>query len=634
MPLKLFKEKIILNNVEKFIEPLSWNEFKASENDNGIYKIYNDELPIMRDLKAFLNILTSVQTIYEKITTKYSLVGAAIGKGLTIIEDLNVFYQNIKIYRSTNSIVTCYIDYLKQFTIDAIIPEIIKGMKQLAILFTTENLDNIAEFIIEQVITLEQYQDKFQVAKQKKLLPKNSEKKEEILDDNFTKFIKYCDENIKKIYGLEDYTKIFMPDVKTEKFSIEYYPEKKSDTDTVKNLKLLLNGIIGIKKVQDDHDARQQSSNFIDKGRYLSSFISNLHKALTSFSDFDYQAIIAEKSTPFTNEIKNQLKKVNEMLETLSCHADQLELELRLKEGKLLNQMQLLIDKYNQIMCELRIPINFIKQKNIYYKKRFKARIEKITNMDEQINTLKGFMGFRLHALKTLPPFVREAINQYIESYYDQICMNRSNLDIYKQYLQKAKEPKRNIKEFIQNQFEYLANSCGMTVHSELMSALSNRLLYLIKQKSYVMNKNKKILEHYKVNPFDYIQLSDIKELGQQGTIIKLLKSHEEKLQKGNNELLSSAVMKKEIKPSPTDSKIPVSEPVFDKDKNKNKLLNLITVTTKEITFFNKVIKHYEEENEIIPVSILEKEEGLSSKTVLLLYELRELSELPGHSFK
>src|SRR5580700_4888835 len=125
MTIKVIYEKVkelkqfIINMVKEVVEQSSWNEFEASLDSYkpGIYRILEDDLPIMRDLKAFLNMLTAIESMTEKMTIKYALFGAAIGNRIMIIDDVFVFNENYKIYRSTNSIVTHYLSYLKDLSL-------------------------------------------------------------------------------------------------------------------------------------------------------------------------------------------------------------------------------------------------------------------------------------------------------------------------------------------------------------------------------------------------------------------------------------------------------------------------------------------------------------------------------------
>lgn len=647
MTLKLIYEKvkelkiIIVNLVQDAIEPSSWNEFVASldPNETGIYRIVEDDLPVMRDLKAFVNMLTAIEAMAEKMTTKYALFGASLGNKIMIMHDLSYFYENYKIYRSTNSIVTNYLSFLKDISLTIVLPEIIAKMRELNRLCTAENLDKASDFLIEQVISLEQYQDNYlQKKKTKKTqIELTKEEKEAQGDDFITTIVKKNDQYLRGYYK-EKYDVHFVGDVKFDEKKnqvIDYYPDNKIDTDITKNLKLLLNGIVGVKKVLDDHEAYQQAGIY-GSVFHMSSFISNLRKVYAYLSEFDYQAIIAEKSTPFTEEIKKQLSALNEMLEKLACIADQFELELRLKEGTLLKKVDLIIDRHNEIMNELRIPTDYLKQKHIYYESRLNSRQVIISEIEEQIQKLRLFMAYKNHALIDIPYYINIAMQEYIKKYYDNICMDRNHLNKYQKYLVDAVDVKRGFKSFVMSQLESVANYYGRTLHAELISALYNRLQYLEKQKLFIIAKNRQITEYHQCNPYDNVKLTEINELGQQAIILKLLKNRSEELAIENEKLFAKAVMKKDVKSESKDSSnesknknVSLIEKNIDKDKTKIRLFNKIQQRSKEIEFFASVIKTFET-NQVIPTAeMIAKEVGLSPKSFTLLHELNEVSKLP-----
>lgn len=662
-------KKIIITIVQEVVEPSSWVEFMASQdvNEIGIYRILDDDLPVMRDLKAFFNMLSAVESMSDKITTKYALFGASVATKITIVQDISYFYQYYKVYRSTNSIVTHYLGYLKEVSLTVILPELITKMRELSNLCTTENLDKVSDFMIEQVISLEQYQDNYLQKKQLKAAPKEvvSDKKSEQNDDFITTVVKKNDQYLKQIYK-EKYDTHFHGDIKTDEKKaqiLDYYPENKKDTDIIKNIKLLLNGIIGVKKVLDDHEAYQQS-NIYTSVSYMSSFIMNLRKTYSSLSDFDYQAIISEKSTPFTDEIKQQLIKLNEMLGKVACIADQFELELRLKEGTLLKKVDLLIDRHNQMMSELRIPTDYIIQKNIFYKVRLQSRQNKVSEMDVQINQLRQFMDYKTHALMDIPYFVNNSMQDYIKKYSDDICMDRDRLKKYQEYLVSALNVKRGFRSYVASQVEGVANYYGATKHAEFTSALYNRLMYLQKQKLFIIAKNQKLLKYHQENPYDNFKLTDINDLGQAAVVLKLLKARTEELGAENEKLFVNAVVKKDVKTElkeinaePKDLKVAPKEVIadpkdikvvpremktessdvkasltdknIDKDKTKVRVVNQIQLKCKELAFFRATFKSYEEKHIIPATDLINKEVYLSPKSVILLHELSELSKLP-----
>jgi hypothetical protein len=633
MTIKVIYEKVkelkqfIINMVKEVVEQSSWNEFEASLDSYkpGIYRILEDDLPIMRDLKAFLNMLTAIESMTEKMTIKYALFGAAIGNRIMIIDDVFVFNENYKIYRSTNSIVTHYLSYLKDLSLIVVLPKIVEKMEELHRLCTVENLDKVSDFFIEQVITLEQYQDNYL---QKKRLGNPQEQKEEQDSDFITTIIEKNDQYLRKIYK-EEYNTHFVREVKVDEMKnqvIEYYQENKTDTDIIKNLKQLSNGIIGVKKLIDEHDAYKQSGIY-SVFYYAPSLISHLRKVYSSLSEFDYQAIIAEKSTPFTKEIKQQLSTLNGALELLACVADQFELELRLKEGTLLKIIDLIINRHNQIMCELRIPTDYLKQKHTYYISRLSSRQVTISDIEGQIQKLRQFMGYKNHALIDIPFVVNNAIQEYIKKYNDDICMDRNHLKKYQKYLVDAVDVKRGLKSFIMSQFESVANYYGRTLHAELLSALDSRLQYLEKQRLFILEKNKQIVEYHVFNPYDNVKPTQISELGQQAVILKLLKNRSQELESEKKELLPKVEMKKNIKTETKDAIIALDD--IDKDKTKPKIYYKIERRYQELNFFSRAIKTYEIDQTIPTPETIVKEVGISPKSFLLLHELNEVNKLP-----
>ena len=75
-------------------------------------------------------------------------------------------------------------------------------MHELSHVCTLENMDKASEFIIEQVISLEQYQYNYLQKKQSKptAVDSTQEKKEEQCDDNITTMIKKTDQYLRSIY--------------------------------------------------------------------------------------------------------------------------------------------------------------------------------------------------------------------------------------------------------------------------------------------------------------------------------------------------------------------------------------------------------------------------------------------------
>lgn len=642
-------KELILVFVQEIIEPYFWEELTASleQNGSGNYHILDDDLPIMRDLKAFLNILTALERATEKLTDRYALMAVSLVKKMEIIQDYIDAQRNYEIISSTNSILTYYLKYLKDITLTTIFPILIEKITELRKLFTMANLEKSTDFFIEKTILLETYQEHYV---QKKLSAQNevaSDKIEEKNDDFISLIIKQNDEFLKKIYK-DKYDSYFKSEVKPELKSEnkldnienfnDYYPDNKKDNETVKNVKLLLNGIKVIKKLVDDY-AGYQKAGVLSRAAWMATFLMHLKEVYDKFQAFDYEAIIAENARPFTEKIKNLLKQLNDMLEDLACIADQFENEFRLKEGALLKHVKLLIDRHNQITCELRIPTDYVKQNYIYYKSRLLAREYYLTEIDTQIIELQKFMQFKDYALMDIPYYIIQAMQSYIKKYDDDICMNHDRLATYKKYLSDALDIKRGFKAFVMGQFEYIANRCGLTIHYELMKTLNDRMLYLQRQKIFLNERCERSKKYLKDNPYHYFKLSDITKLGQQAAILKALKTRANELNSEKDKLLEKTGIKKNI---PSDQKSKPGEekakPVEEKVKSeivkleaiRSRLANQIKLKTKEFGIFSLAMKKYEETYVFEqPIDMLKKEDGLTPNSMILLQEISEVLSTP-----
>lgn len=559
MTLKLIKVKvkqlkdIIVNIIHDVIEPKTWDEFLASKDPmNGNLYIYDDDLPIIRDIKAFLNMLTAIERVTEKLTEQYSFP-TSITKKASLIQDYFDFMRNYKIYMATTSILTQYLTSLKDAVI-LILPKLIDKMIELSKLCNNENLEKAADFFIEQVIVLEQYQENYLQRKKAitKKEPANVVKQAEPQSDFISSLVLKTNLGLRSVYK-DKYDIHFKTPVTTESKTenksdsksvavdkkpenqpvntIDYYPECKEDTDVIKHIKLLLNGVIGIKKVLDDNESYQKSDYMFSSISWAATAIGDLRRAYNSLHEFDYQAIIAEKSGPYTNMIKYYLNILNDLLERLACVADKFENEFRLQENTLLALVDLLVQRHNQITTELRInpevadkfenelglkdgsisklvvdllvkPHNqlkeetqrqpqteqqtfdfktsqpdYVKQKNVYYKARQQARYNYICEIDTQIDDLKQFLFYRNHAIMDIPYYVIHSMQAYLNKYSDIVCLESGKLEKYNNYLNDALSVKRGIQTFIFSQLEYMANYWGWTIHAELMTTLSSRFL-------------------------------------------------------------------------------------------------------------------------------------------------------------
>ena len=114
-------------------------------------------------------------------------------------EDAYNFYKNYKIYRSTNSIITSYLSYLEDVSLTVVLPKLVTKMRELYGLCTDENFDKVSNFLIEQVIVLEQYQDNYVRRKQGKMISEPVPKDEQS-DDFVTMLVKKNDHYLRKMY--------------------------------------------------------------------------------------------------------------------------------------------------------------------------------------------------------------------------------------------------------------------------------------------------------------------------------------------------------------------------------------------------------------------------------------------------
>ncbi|HEX2549296.1 MAG TPA: hypothetical protein VHM20_05665, partial [Gammaproteobacteria bacterium] len=479
---------------------------------------------------------------------------------------------------------------------------------------THENLAKVENAFIEQMIEMEKYEENY--ARKKKLNLKENEidKKAALEDDFVTILVKKSDSVVKKIYPEEYFSRENKTDnSNTLENFLNYYDINTKDTETIKNIKLLFNGMIGLKKVLNDHEEYQQSGFFQSVG-WMTTFIKDLRRAYNSLFQFDYQAIIAEQSRPFIEEIKRQLKKLNLLLEKLACIADKLENELHLKDGYLLNHVELLLDRYNQITYELRIPIDYIRQKHVYYKARLDAHENDLMEIERQLIKLRHFLIFKNVPLGDIPYDTIVSLKDYIEKYNDDICMNRDRLDIYKDYLTDTLNTKRNLETFILSHFEMAANYLGLTIHNELMQSLRSRMLYLKKQQDFLEKRFADILEYYKQTPYIYFKPHDKAD-----AILPKLKKHIESLTQ-EKEILSKK-SEEELKNNKT-SKL---------EEIKPRLANQLQLKTNELCFFQSFIKKYEETNEVNPI---EEKDILPPKSAMMIKEITEIVLHGNHAPK
>lgn len=619
MKLQEINEKVIqlktfiLDIAQLVVEPAAWKEFTDSEErQGGNFSILENDLPVFRDLKAFLNILSAIARITEKMTEHNALIGVSFGRKLELTQDFIDFRRNYKIYMSTSNIVTRYLAYAKDAFITVVLPQLKVKLIELSKLCTEENLEKIADFFIEQVISLEQYQDNYKTYLQNKSLPTPPEvvdpDKKENQDDFISVVIKKNKALLKTIYK-DKFDDIFFnkptvdakvnnkaenkaenkadnkagnkagnkaPETKSDEV-LDYYPENAKDTDIVKNIKLFMNGVIGVKKVMNDHTAYGQASAWY-KLSWGASLIKNLTITYSSFNKFDYQAIIAEKSGPLTDELKNQIKFLNDYLEILACIADQFEVELRLKEGALLKPVDYMVDRYDEITSELRIHVDYVRQKNIYHQARQQSRKNYLRDIDFQVNEIKRFLAYKDYPLNDIPYYIKNEMKAYINKYHDDICMNKSHLATYEEYLTVLNNENNGWKAYFYNQMEYVGNRFGATIHSEYMQMLNKRVLSLQKQKVYAIQRFEKNTKYYKDNPYCFLNVSEMSELGYKKAILNALNKHTDFLALEKDKVLN---LTNDLKDIPSDKpklveekpKLPelTAKPAEEKSKTEDK---------------------------------------------------------------
>lgn len=598
--------EILLAYLQDMVEPELFSEFKSSFNTTlKKYTILEYDLPVIRDLKACLNMLQAIESATHKHLSSQNNSLIAFFNKLEMIKDAYHFRQNYKIFSSTNNILTHYIANTKKFFISVVLPELIKKLSQLSQYITHKNLTKLENLCIEQMIALEKYKENYVRKKQVIVKDTELEKKDKKEDDFVTFVVKKNDSLVKSIYP----DQFFPREIKMESENsldniLNYYEINTQDTETIKNIKLLLNGVIGIKKVLNDHEEYQQSGFFQSVG-WMTTFVKDLRRAYNSLFQFDYQAIIAEQSSPFTEEIKNQLKKLNSALEKLACIADNLEGELHLKEGYLLNHVEILIERYNQITYELRIPVDYVRQKFVYHEARLDSNEKNLLIIDEQLAKLREFMIYKPFSLFNIPPEIIENLADYIEEYKNDLCMNQDRLQVYQKYLEETLKAKRGLYTFVMSHFEYAGNYWGLTIHHEVMQTLHSRMLYLERQQNYLENRFEDTIEYYNQNPYVYFKSDDKKD-----TVVPKLKKHIDSLSIEKDSLFQKS--EEEVK----------NNKLLTLEEFNPRLANRLNLKTKELGFFQTLIKNYEETAKL---DSADDKINLPPKSAIILKETHEV---------
>jgi len=624
----------IIQLLSEVVENDQFRYLQSSKSEiSGYYKVHKNDVPIFRDLKAFLNMITAVERATAKITTKYALFGASVADKINILDDVLEFRRGFKIYLSTSSIISSYLRFAKDYTITNLVPKIIVKLKELSDLCTKENFNTAADFFIENVTVFENYQENY--IKQKQQLKDiefgaTIEEKDEIKREDFlTVLVTKNDYYLQKFYAKE-YDKIFARDeVEGQPLFLQYYPEAKKDNGVVKNIKLLLNSIIGIKNALDSH-GKYQNSKMIESLSYIQALYSDLVKIYSSITGFDYQAIIAEKSTPYTDELKKQIGKLNPIFEKLACYADQFELRMRLKPGTILHNLDKVVNYYNEITSELRIKTDYLIQKDSFYTARMKFRKETIKDMDFQIKQLKRFRDFEYTSLPEIPYIIILDMQKYIKTYYNEISMDRRNLLKYTQELARVLLAERGFFPFIKARYNNVINYMGLTVHSELMSSLSCRLQFLINQRDYILQKNTKLDFKHHLSPYKFLSFSDDKHNSKNKAVEKLLEQRLSELQKEESTLATNPALlfvpNLEVKEHKIneedlgDSKEEKIEPKAQRQTERQQ--NKIQQKLLEYGIFKSILSNYRQNHEIGAAEIINSEVNLSPRSVHMLDEI------------
>jgi hypothetical protein len=367
--------------------------------------------------------------------------------------------------------------------------------------------------------------------------------------------------------------------------------------------------------------------------------------------------------------LKEYLFLLNDLLEALACIADEFENEFRMKERRLLDLVDVLVQRHNQIASELRIhpddskkndkdynhQPNYIKQKNIYYNARKMARQNYLYKLDAEIKSLKQFLKFRNHALIDIPRSDIVAMQKYLKKYAKIICMEGSKLVKYKDYLIAALKAKAKSKAYISStleylayycregvsfahsQFEFLANYYGHTLHSELMTTLNSRLLYLEKQKIFLMNKFTHEGESFQKHYYSYLNQSEMDAFGTHKVVLRALNDNVNELNLEIVQLVSkSQVTEKPVQIVDNNPKSGESKSRFFDSKDKPfennvndyinpRLANIIKIKSREEAIFSAAVKKFESTHSYKPLrDILRKEDCLGPKSVVLIDEVIE----------
>lgn len=659
-------KKFILDQLVEYIDPQWWRLFEYSRNKRGIFAHHAHDIPSVRDLKAFLNILTALEIITEKVpvdTERYALravkyatkIQTAVNTRLNTLYAMIELRRNFRIMMSTGSVLSYYLAPLKEMTLKRIIPKLMTYFKQLSDLCTSANIQNACEFFIQQIMHLEQYQQKYLYAKRKLL---KTEKKEEIGEkkEHFVtslvkgqefylrkfykdKFPLYFDKSLSEkerkelekkiitsksqtplsfqqsIYEIYDFfsedtvtkeeSKEEKKDLKANLRTYDYFPEFKVEAnETVKNIKKLANSVIGFKKVLDDYEAYDKA-NKMTGAYWIYQFILHLKQAYSFLDQFDYKEILAEKTNPLAEYIKYLLKQFDKLLEKITCVLDEFEVENGLKEKSLLKHVEALLNRYNQVTHELQIPIDYLNQRNLYLKSRMQSRKQQLQNIDHQIEELTIFISHQRFAPKSLPPDITYKMYAFILKYGENISIDRNFLKTYKQALLSSLDLKPSFKADILNSIR----PSHYTWHRKMCTAFETMRSYLLRQRTFVHHRLQTLRAEHLLYPFEYFRWDIIYKAEPLPLILEALRKRCTELEEEKNNLS-------------------ISLATSDKKSDQNvRLENELCSKIKEHGLFKNAVQDYEKKKDLDILRQLRSEPVVSPASVRLLKEAEDVLE-------
>ncbi len=689
-------QEIILSFAEHLFEPFLWDQFKAARGWRGLYRIYPDDIPSVRDTKSLLNLLSTIERVTneQKATNYLAWMSMYIQKKIDPIFIYLVAKYNYQVYFSTDGFLTDYFVYGSEYAKKIILPKLISYFKRFIQICSFANLGPAVDVLTERVLLMERYQQDYLTSKKNetglKISEEKDDKKEEggffyiavkqgdyLLREEYKKyrlkveeFDKKVTESDKKLIDLgkketgneikevQQEKKLVEPEVKVtnvekkvseigkkdvqqeEKLSFNYYLEDAKDNDTEKNIKKFLNGIIGIKRFLDAYSEYQKTNaldikNFIRNG---STVISELKATFSNFQAFNYKAILATESGPLTHFIKNQIKQFNNILIKAACVADQIEGECFLKEGVLVKYIEDTFSLMLRMTDFLEISLDHSENKRLFYKARMRSYQSLINDIDSQLRNLQFFVIYKHHPMADIPAHMIKTIQIFITKYEDSISMDRSNLEKYKEYLSSALLENRNAVTFgIRNRLELLANIFHQTIHSEIMISFENRILYLQKQKAFLSYRYNKALKYFSDNPFDFFANEDIHRMAYQNLVLKALKKHVDDIDPERKSLAEkvgdSKKAEKELKT--LESKLDSNGQEFKITDAKVQLLNeKFKLSKREYKLFSETMNEFEKNPELTIFHEMQKNGRLSHKSKVLLDEINEIARLRDEKYE